>query len=576
MSELLTVENLTIKSANQTLVDNLSYTLNSGETLAIVGESGSGKSISSLALLGLLPNSLSITGKATLTNLTQNPLNLPIETNPSTQDKHQENLFRQIRGKRIGIIFQEPMTALNPLHTIGNQLTESLKLAGLLKGARAKADWHAKTLDLLTQVNIPDPSQKLNRYPHELSGGQRQRIMIAMALAQDPDILIADEPTTALDVTLRHEILGLLDRLKAERGMALILISHDLQLVKKYSDNLIVMQAGKVVEQGSREAIFTYARHPYTQSLLNQDFGKPLPLDENASNILSVKDLSIEFIAKKSLFGTPLDWFKAVDNLSFDLAKGQSLGIVGESGSGKTTTALALLKLLGNKVKVTGEMLLDTNIPYPCGIYSSPPKGEEIPFLEEEARGGQKNERKININSLSNTTFKPYRNNIQMVFQDPYASINPRFTVMQIIEEGLTVQNVAKDQRENLVLQALDTVCLPREFASRYPHELSGGQRQRVALARSLVMRPQVLILDEPTSALDSSTQVAVVELLRDIQAEFGLSYIFISHDLNVVRALCQRILVLKDGKVQTLQDTEDLFNHLQGGYVAKLIKNSN
>lgn len=546
MSELLKVENLTIKSANQILVDNLSYALHKGETLAIVGESGSGKSISSLALLGLLPNSLSITGKAILTDSqTDKTINLPIENNSLSNysdSKRSQNTFCQIRGKHIGMIFQEPMTALNPLHTVGKQITESLKLAGV-----AKSQWRERSIDLLTQVNIADPVSKLTRYPHQLSGGQRQRVMIAMALAQDPDILIADEPTTALDVTLRHEILGLIHRLKAERGMALILISHDLHLVKKYSDTLIVMQAGKLVEQGSREAIFTYARHPYTQTLLHQDFGKPLAILENAPTILNVTDLTIEFIAKKSLFGTPSDWFNAVDKLSFDLVQGQSLGIVGQSGSGKTTTALALLKLLGNHVKVTGEMLL-TKV---------------------------NNGKQININRLSNSQFKPYRHHIQMVFQDPYASINPRFTVMQIIEEGLTVQKVAKEQRENLVLQALDTVRLPRAFASRYPHELSGGQRQRVALARSLVMRPQVLILDEPTSALDSSTQVAVVELLRDIQAAFGLSYIFISHDLTVVRALCQRILVLKDGKMQAFDSTENIFSLPQSPYVAKLIANS-
>lgn len=560
MSQLLTVENLCIQSAHQMLVDNLSFTLNQGATLAIVGESGSGKSISSLALLGLLRNSLSITGKVMLSD-NQNPIILPITSpllaslstpapiniksgeafllNKKLSAIQREAIFRQIRGKRIGMIFQEPMTALNPLHTIGKQLTESFKLAGM-----NKSEWHAKTLELLQQVNILNPIQKLKRYPHQLSGGQRQRVMIAMALAQNPDILIADEPTTALDVTLRHEILGLIDRLKAERGMAVILISHDLPLVRRYSDNIIVMQAGKVVEQDSREAIFNHPKADYTKALISQDFGKPLPMLANTPILLAVKNLTTYFPAKKSLFGTTSEWFCAVNDLSFELTQGQSLGIVGESGSGKSTTALALLKLLGNQVKITGEMWLDIG-------------------------------KKIDINSLTNAQFKPHRSHIQMVFQDPYASINPRFNVMQIIEEGLTVQGIAKQKRENLVLEVLDTVRLPRDFASRYPHELSGGQRQRVALARALVMRPKILILDEPTSALDSSTQVAVVQLLRDIQAKFDLSYIFISHDLNVVRALCQRILVLKDGKMQTLQTTEDLFIYPQGDYVAKLIQNS-
>ena len=546
MNELLKVENLTIKTATQTLVDNLSYTLQKGETLAIVGESGSGKSISSLALLGLLPNSLSIIGHVTLNdNTTHQPITLPVEQNSlskySKTKKQAENSFRQIRGKRIGMIFQEPMTALNPLHTIGKQLSESLALAGV-----AKKDWRQRTIDLLTQVNIPHPETRLHRYPHELSGGQRQRVMIAMALAQDPDIIIADEPTTALDVTLQHEILGLLDRLKRERGMAMILISHDLNLVKRYSDNIIVMQSGKVMEQGTTGEIFATPTSDYTKSLIYQDFGTSLPLDATSDTVLTVKDLSIAFPQSSNLFGKTTDWFIAVKNLNFDLMQGQSIGIVGESGSGKTTTALALLKLLGNKAKVTG--VIDLKVA----------------------------EKFVNILSLSNTAFKPYRADIQMVFQDPYASINPRFTVMQIIEEGLTVQNVAKTEREQAVLQALDTVRLPRDFISRYPHELSGGQRQRVALARSLVMKPKILILDEPTSALDSSTQVAVVKLLRDIQAKFGVSYIFISHDLKVVKALCQHILVLKDGQMVEMGEANGLFDSPTSQYTQSLIQSIN
>ena len=545
MTELLTVENLTIQSANQTLVDNLSYTLNSGETLAIVGESGSGKSISSLALLGLLPNSLSITGKATLfdsnkDSQTDKAILLPIENNSLSnqrKSKHTENLFRQIRGKRIGIIFQEPMTALNPLHTVGKQIAESFSMAGV-----ARKDWRQRTIDLLTQVNIPDPASKLNRYPHQLSGGQRQRVMIAIALAQDPDIIIADEPTTALDVTLRHEILGLLARLKSERGMAMILISHDLNLVKRYSDNIIVMQSGKVMEHGTTQAIFDFPQHDYTKALIYQDFGQSLPMIDSSPSVLQVKDLTIQFPQAKNLFGKTTHWFDALKNLDFTLAQGQSLGIVGESGSGKTSTALALIKLLGNSATVTGQILLSSN-------------GNMTDVLP-----------------LSNKAFLPYRSDIQMVFQDPYASINPRFNVFEIIEEGLIVQGVAKSEREQAVLQALDTVRLPRDFISRYPHELSGGQRQRVALARALVMKPKILLLDEPTSALDSSTQVAVVKLLREIQAKFGLSYIFISHDLQVVKALCQQILVLKNGQLIEKAETQTLFNTPQSPYTQALI----
>ena len=539
---MLTVENLTIKSANQILVDNLSYALQKGETLAIVGESGSGKSISSLALLGLLPNSLSITGQASLKDSqTDKTISLPIENSLSnySNNKANQNTFRQIRGKRIGMIFQEPMTALNPLHTVGKQITESLKMTGVIK-----SQWRQRTIDLLTQVNIPDPASKLNRYPHQLSGGQRQRVMIAMALAQDPDILIADEPTTALDVTLRHEILGLLSRLKNERNMAMILISHDLNLVKRYSDTIIVMQAGKVMEQGTTEAIFANPSHDYTKSLIYQDYGQRLPIIENSPTVLQVKDLTIAFPHTKNLFGQTTQWFDAVKSLNFTLTQGQSLGIVGESGSGKTTTALALIKLLGGSAKVTGQILLSAN--------------NEL----------------TDVLPLTSKRFLPYRADIQMVFQDPYASINPRFSVFEIIEEGLTVQKVAKAARQQAVLEALDTVRLPRDFANRYPHELSGGQRQRVALARALVMKPKILILDEPTSALDSSTQVAIVKLLRDIQRQYGLSYIFISHDLHVVKALCQHILVLKDGKTQAYDNTDTIFTNPPSTYVALLTHN--
>ena len=548
MSELLKVENLTIESANQTLVENLSYTLHTGETLAIVGESGSGKSISSLALLGLLPNSLSITGQATLTDVsdTQNPkpIILPIENDSlstySKSRKQNENIFRQIRGKRIGMIFQEPMTALNPLHTVGKQIAESLSLAGM-----AKKHWRQRTLALLSQVNITDPESKLARYPHELSGGQRQRIMIAMVLAQDPEIIIADEPTTALDVTLRHEILRLLHRLKNERGMAMILISHDLNLVKRYSDNLIVMQQGKVMEQGATQAIFDHPQQDYTRSLIYQDFGQSLPIIDNSPSVLEVKQLTIAFPQKNNILGQTTQWFEAVKGLNLTLAQGQSLGIVGESGSGKTTTALALIKLLANAAKVQGQILLSANA------------------------------HMTDVLALSNKAFLPYRSDMQMVFQDPYASINPRFSVFEIIEEGLTIQGMAKTEREQAVLAALDTVRLPRDFISRYPHELSGGQRQRVALARALVMKPKILLLDEPTSALDSSTQVAMVKLLRDIQAKFGLSYIFISHDLQVVKALCQTILVLKNGETQAYDTTDNIFSQPQNQYVTALIAHS-
>lgn len=535
MSELLKVENLTIKSANQTLVGNLSYTLHTGETLAIVGESGSGKSISSLAILGLLPtNSLSVTGHATITQNANN-INLPLQ---DSQTKPNQAIFRQIRGQKIGMIFQEPMTALNPLHTIGKQLYESLMLIGTPKNTLKN-----KVIELLNQVNITDSINKLDRYPHELSGGQRQRIMIAMVLAQNPDIIIADEPTTALDVTLQHEILGLLDTLKRERNMAMILISHDLNLVKRYSDNIIVMQQGKVVEQNDTKTLFHNPQQDYTKLLINQDFGESLPMDNTADKLLDVKHLTISFAEQKNFFGKTVQWFDAVKSLDFALSAGQSLGIVGESGSGKTTTALALIKLLSSNTKLSGKINLTKNSEW------------------------------IDILPLSNQAFKPYRTDIQMVFQDPFASINPRFTVGEIIEEGLIVQNIAKDEREQRVKTMLATVKLPENFINRYPHELSGGQRQRVALARSLVMKPKILILDEPTSALDSQTQVAVVNLLREIQQQFNLSYIFISHDLKVVKALCQRILVLKNGECVEMGESSQIFNAPMAEYTKLLLR---
>ena len=536
MEPVLTVSNLNIANKQQTLVHNLSYQLYQGETLAIVGESGSGKSISSLALLGLLPDSLSVQGKVELRGVGVLPIGQDFDSRNNTAKFDKQ--LKQIRGAKIAIVFQEPMTALNPLHTVGKQIAESLRLAGT-----PKSQIKQKIIQLLNDVNIKAPDTKLNRYPHELSGGQRQRVMIAMALAQNPDVLIADEPTTALDVSLQHEILELLNRLKQQHGMAMLLISHDLNLVRRYSNNIIVMQQGQVVEAGASNAIFTNPKSTYTQSLISQDFGDPLKVnnDISTSPVITVNQLNIAFPQKKSLLGGVSEWMTAVKALSFSLQKGTSLGIVGESGSGKTTIALALSRLLSNQAEIKGEIIVDG----------------------------------VNINSLSNKNLRQFRSNIQMVFQDPFASINPRFSIMQIIEEGSLIRGESKPKRQKAVLEALKTVHLPESFAYRYPHELSGGQRQRVALARALIMRPKVIILDEPTSALDSSNQVAVVQLLRDIQQLYGISYIFISHDLNVVQALCQNIMVIKAGECVEYAATEDLFIAPQHPYSKLLIETS-
>lgn len=531
---MLAVDKLSIMTnAGVVLVDKLSYELRQGQTLAIVGESGSGKSIASLALLGLLPDNLTVSGEVQLADATG------IATLPVTNDRARNAALQSVRGQRIGMVFQEPMTALNPLHTVGKQIAESLRLSGV-----AKKQWREKSIALLDDVNITNPADKLNRYPHELSGGQRQRVMIAMALAQQPDILIADEPTTALDVTLQHEILALLDNLKRQHNMAMILISHDLNLVRRYSDEVIVMRQGQTIEQGQTAAVFSQPKADYTRSLIKQDFGQALSLFDDESQlpiVLQVSNLQVKFPIEKSLFGGTKRWFDAVKDVDMTLQKGQALGIVGESGSGKTTIALALSQLLSNQAHISGQIMIN----------------------------GQ------DITALSKRELRTFRSQIQMVFQDPFASINPRMTVMQIVEEGLLVQGVNKAQRQQAVMDSLATVHLPADFAQRYPHELSGGQRQRVALARALIMQPSLLILDEPTSALDSTTQVTVVSLLREIQQKLQISYVFISHDLKVVRALCQHIVVLKDGVCIEFGRSEDVFNNPQHPYAQQLLQAS-
>ena len=531
---MLTVDKLNIATTLGTvLVDKLTYELRQGQTLAIVGESGSGKSIASLALLGLLPDSLTVTGKVQLADT------VGMTTLPIANDRTRNAALRDVRGQRIGMVFQEPMTALNPLHTVAKQIAESLRLIGV-----SKNQWHEKSIALLNDVNITDPTDKLNRYPHELSGGQRQRVMIAMALAQQPDILIADEPTTALDVTLQHEILALLDNLKRQHDMAMILISHDLNLVRRYSDEVIVMRQGQTIEQGRTAAVFSQPKAEYTRSLIKQEFGQALDLfdaESQQSTVLKVNNLQVQFPIEKSLFGGTKRWFEAVKDVDMSLQKGQALGIVGESGSGKTTIALALSQLLSNQARVSGQIMVNNQ----------------------------------DIAALSKRDLRTFRSQIQMVFQDPFASINPRMTVMEIVEEGLLVQGVVKVARQQAVMNSLATVHLPLEFAQRYPHELSGGQRQRVALARALIMQPSLLILDEPTSALDSTTQVTVVNLLREIQEKLQISYVFISHDLKVVRALCQQIIVLKEGKCIEFGRTENVFNNPKHPYAKQLFQAS-
>ncbi|WP_291356295.1 ABC transporter ATP-binding protein [Acinetobacter sp. UBA3106] len=514
---LLSVQHLNIRQAEHVLVDDLNFQLHAGETVALVGESGSGKSISSLALLGLLPSTLKIKGQALFGQ--QNLLSLKTEQ------------LRQIRGHKIAMIFQEPMTALNPLHRVEKIIGETLLLQGW-----SKQKTRARIIELLKDVGIPDPEDKLRRYPHELSGGQRQRVMIAMALALDPDILIADEPTTALDVTLQAQILHLLKSLQQSRNMAMILISHDLNLVRRYADQVIVLNKGKVEEQGSVAEIFKNPKQAYTRDLLNHDFGEAIQIAE-APNLLALHKVAVKFPVKQGLLNRVKDYFVAVEPLDLQLMQGESIGIVGESGSGKSSLALAITRL----IKSDGEIvLLGTD-----------------------------------LNRCNEKQLRPLRAEFQIVFQDPFSSLNPRLNVEQTIGEGLGLKKLSVTEISQRIDEALEKVELPISFRTRYPHELSGGQRQRVALARALVLRPKLLILDEPTSALDRTTQRAIVKLLRRLQQEHQISYLFISHDLQVVKALCQKVLVLRRAQVMEFQSTEQLFLNPQTEYTRQLIEAS-
>ena len=511
---VLAVEHLNIQHEQQLLVDDLNFQLHAGETIAIVGESGSGKSISSLALLGLLPSTLSIKGQVWLGQ--QDVLTLKSEQ------------LRQIRGQKMAMIFQEPMTALNPLHRVEKIIGETLLLQGW-----SKAKTQARIIELLNDVGMTDPEDKLRRYPHELSGGQRQRVMIAMALALDPDILIADEPTTALDVTLQAQILALLKSLQQSRKMAMILISHDLNLVHRYADQVIVMNKGLVAEQGSVDEIFKHPKQVYTQDLLNHDFGQAIAIADRP-HILTLHNVAVKFPIKRGWLNRVKDYFVAVEPLDLQLAQGESIGIVGESGSGKSSLALAITRL----IKSEGEIvLLGTD-----------------------------------LNQCNETQLRPLRAEFQIVFQDPFSSLNPRLNVEQTIGEGLGLKKLSSPEISQRIDEALEKVELPISFRTRYPHELSGGQRQRVALARALVLGPKLLVLDEPTSALDRTTQRAIVKLLRRLQQEHQISYLFISHDLQVVKALCQKVLVLRRAKVMEFQTTEQLFLNPQTEYTQQLI----
>ena len=502
-------------------VDHVSFALEKGKTLALVGESGSGKSVSALSILKLLAYPAASHPSGEVWFKGQNLL-----------DKDDSDL-RKVRGNDITMIFQEPMTSLNPLHTVEKQVGEILDLhQGLSKDAARQ-----RTIELLGKVGIRDPETRLGDYPHQLSGGQRQRVMIAMALANNPELLIADEPTTALDVTVQAQILKLLKDLQAEFGMALLLITHDLGIVRHMADTVCVMQKGKVVEQGPAKALFAAPQHAYTKMLLSAEpKGSAPPAKADAEIIAEAHHLKVWFPIKRGFLRRTMGHIKAVDDLDVQVKAGQTLAIVGESGSGKTTLGLAMLRLISSQGQIT-------------------------------FRGRR-------IDGLNSREMRPLRKDMQVVFQDPFGSLSPRMSIVQIVEEGLRIQDpsLGVEERRTRVAQSLAEVGLDPAAMDRYPHEFSGGQRQRIAIARALALDPRFIMLDEPTSALDMSVQAQVVDLLRALQEKHGLGYLFISHDLKVVRALANEVIVLRNGTVVERGPAREIFENPKDAYTKALL----
>jgi peptide/nickel transport system ATP-binding protein len=505
-------------------VRDVSFRLHRGQTIALVGESGSGKSVTARAVMRLLSKRASVSDK----------------TEILYGDKDMARLsdaeMRRLRGNRLTMIFQEPMSSLNPVYTIGSQIAEVLRIHTKMTRVQAAA----KVVELLREVQIPEPEARVNQYPHQLSGGQRQRVMIAMALANNPDILIADEPTTALDVTVQAEILNLIKELKEKTGMAVILITHDLTVVRQFADYVYVMQHGLVREEGPAEALFTNPQHPYTKRLLGSEpKGQANALEVQDETVLEGRGIRVTYKLRKggAFRGTYHD-LQAVDGLSLTLKRGETLGLVGESGSGKTTFGQALLRL--NKLT----------------------EGE-VTFL------GQR------IETYDRAQMKPYRSRMQIVFQDPFASLNPRMSVRQIIEEGLIVNGIGRGRADRMerVKQALRDAGMPDTILSRFPHEFSGGQRQRLAIARAIALEPEFILLDEPTSALDLSVQAQIIDLLRQLQRDKGLSYLFISHDLKVVRALCHRVIVMQNGRIVEQGPVAQVLENPSTDYTRRLVR---
>ena len=535
MSNLVEIQNLKVKfntdSGEINAVNGISFNIQKGETLALVGESGSGKSVTARGIIRLLANNAVISNE---TKITFDGKNI---------NTYSEKEYQKIRGKKISMIFQEPMSSLNPIYTIESQIGEVLKIHDKYSNKALKE----KCLELLKQVQIPEPESRLSQYPHQLSGGQRQRIMIAIAIANNPDLLIADEPTTALDVTVQTEILKLLQSLQKKYQMSILFITHDLTIVRQISDRVCVMYDGEIKETGDTKEIFNNPQDDYTKHLLSSEpEERDLFYDKNGKNIITGKDLNITFNTKVKVAGRNKTLsIKAVNNISLNLKEGETLGIVGESGSGKTTLGQTLLRLVDREsnTEISGD----------------------INFFDDK------------IDQLSRKQFKPFRNQMQIVFQDPYASLNPRLSVKQIIEEGLIVAQNIKNKKERLdkIENIMKEVGLEPSSMQRFPHEFSGGQRQRIAIARSFVLNPKFVLLDEPTSALDLSIQKQILELLLQLQSNHKTTYIFISHDLRVIRSISHNLIVMKDGSILEQGEAKHILNNPQNDYTKNLIKSA-